>query len=479
MRKTSSKLILVISTLALLSSCSLGLKKSNKSSSASETSSKEETSIDEETSINETSVYEESLTESSSEEENKVKQLRNIDNTSHSFNYSLNENPNYLNFKAKLKNLSIKLSEALVKENFDKEKNIAFSPLSIELALGLATYCAANETREELLATFDLDFESFSTYYSCYIDQLSKEIRNSDNELISLLDLINSIWINNGVSLLEEGLDELASNYYCYSYEAPFASSNKIANEALREFIKEKTRGLIDKDLNIDPDTLFVLMNVLYLKDIWNNMGEDLRSIDKYQFTNIDGSISKSALLLGEYKSGKSLVTKEFESFYTSTQAGYKLYFVKPVGDNLIQNVFNQDTLDLVLDHSSYKDEGKKLTKTRCIFPSFTGESDVELKELFVKYFGVERLFDARCDFSNITNSSVNCSKFKHIAKLEVKEKGIEGAAVTYLEMKETATGPDEETYIYEDFVVDKEFGYILTAPTNDIIFSGITTHID
>ena len=41
------------------------------------------------------------------------------------------------------------------------------------------------------------------------------------------------------------------------------------------------------------------------------------------------------------------------------------------------------------------------------------------------------------------------------------------------------AVGPDEYTDVYETFVVDQEFGFILTNYNGDVIFSGAVTNID
>ena len=93
------------------------------------------------------------------------------------------------------------------------------------------------------------------------------------------------------------------------------------------------------------------------------------------------------------------------------------------------------------------------------------------------KSFNIKSLFDDSCDFSNITTAKVSCSEIKHILKLMVNNKGIEGAALTY-EVLAGAVGPDEYTDVYETFPVDKEFGFVLTR-NNAILFSGIIFNID
>ena len=114
---------------------------------------------------------------------------------------------------------------------------------------------------------------------------------------------------------------------------------------------------------------------------------------------------------------------------------------------------------------------------TRCIFPEYTAEGDVDLKGIFQEDFNVHTLFDSRCDFSNLTNEDVTCLDFKQISKLEVNKTGIEGAAVTYMAYG-NAAAPEEFKDVYEEFLVNKEFGFLLTRD-GTVLFSGVVTNID
>ena len=92
--------------------------------------------------------------------------------------------------------------------------------------------------------------------------------------------------------------------------------------------------------------------------------------------------------------------------------------------------------------------------------------------------FNIRSLFDiSKCDFTNLSNDKVYCNEIKHVAKLDVNKKGIEGAAITMLGLA-GASGPSQYTEVYETFVVDKEFVFVLTYG-DKILFSGIVTNID
>lgn len=409
-----------------------------------------------------------------------VKQLRNPEGLSHAVNDADYASLEYLAFKQKMGAFSAKLSEAIAKREYKDGDNYVTSPLSIELCLGLAIRCANGNTREELLNVMDMDYESFNANYRLFYDSLNKQIKNNMDKLTSQLLLTNSIWIDDEVALKDEGLDALRDDYYCYSNHADFNNENKAANDAIKNFIKEKTKGLINQDLGLSTETLFVLMNTLYLKDIWNEEGDDLSyAPSEYKFKNSDGSFSSAKLLSGYYNLGRTISFDDYSCFYTKTHSGYRLYFIKPNEGKNLKDIFNEETIKYINDSAHYviqDDEKLERYHTNCYFPEFDVKGDVDLKPIFQEDFNVKTLFNNGCDLSNISNDNVYCSDFKNISRLKVDKSGIEGAAVTYMAYA-GAVGPDEYKDVYETFVVDKEFGFVLTTSEN-IVFSGMVTNI-
>ena len=414
---------------------------------------------------------------------NAVKQLRSPEGLPHSVSYEETTENGYLAFKDRLTTFSHELSESFVKRYFEDGKNITISPLSVELCLGLSIRCANGQTRKELLDVLDVDYETFNEYYSRLFNQNNYVKMTNTGDLMSEMLLTNSIWIDDRITLLDRGLDALRDDYYCYSYEADFASKNKETNAAISNFINDKTRGLIKPDLQLSPDTLFVLMNTLYLKDIWDDCGSELSYSNNpdYFFTNSNQTKSNKQLLLSPYIEGRAIETEDYSSFYTSTINGFRIQFIKPNNGKNIRNILTKETMNDVLDPSKYihqDDTQLERYYTRCVFPEYVADGDIDLTKIFKEDFNVQSLFNADCDFSNITDKSVFCSDFKQIAKLEVNKKGIEGAAVTYMAFEATSVPSEPKHIIYEDFLVNKEFGFILTK-NDTVLFSGVVTNID
>ena len=410
-----------------------------------------------------------------------VKELRNPGGLSHKFNYDKYYDTDFVSFRNKMKDFSAKLCEIITKREYKSGENHVFSPLSVELCLGLAIRSASGVTRQELLDAIGIDYETFNSNYKLYYDYLYKDVENNMGYETARLIFANSIWVDDEANLKDDCLDALRDDYYCYSYEADFNGNNKASNQAIREFIKQATRGLIDQDLQLSPATIFVLMNIVYLKDIWNEFGGDLSyAPSTHQFKNSDGSISKKQLLMGPEDGGRTMNNDDYSAFHTSTNSGFKIYFIKANEGKNIKDVFNKHTINYVVNYKNYvtqDDEKLERYYTQCYFPEYEANGDFDLAKLFKEELNVTSIFGGSCDFSNLTDDNVYCSDFKQVAKLKVNKTGIEGAAVTYMAYA-GAVGPDEYTEIHEKFIVDQEFGYVVASDDN-IIFSGIVTNID
>ena len=135
-------------------------------------------------------------------------------------------------------------------------------------------------------------------------------------------------------------------------------------------------------------------MNTLYLKDVWNDIGRDLPyASSEYKFKNIDSNTSSKSLLDGYYNSGKAIETDTYSAFNTSTYSGMRLYFIKPNDGVNINTLFNKEIIDYVSTSSNYiiNDSEKQETyRTKCIFPEFKADSDIDLKETLSKDFNIK-----------------------------------------------------------------------------------------
>ena len=381
----------------------------------------------------------------------------------------------YNSFIGKVGKFSSKISTAI---GCGQSGNTAVSPLSVFMAMSMAAECANGETRDEILNTLGISYEELSQN----IQELCKECNRilgyydeeDENKAKNMIKCVNSLWIKDGAEVKDGGIKNLTTKYYSDVFKMDFLNSD--VNQIVTSYIKNETRGYLAPNLELAPSTLIMLMNVVYLKEVWNDSDGNLDFTDKkYDFVNYDKSTTSTKLMVGEYVSGKAVVKEKYRKFYTSTNSGLTLTFYVPNDGYTIDDIYNAGILDDET-HYVYSDSENRY-HTRCIFPEFSANYDSDIKEI-ISNLGIKKLFDG-CDFSNLTDEQVFCGKIKHVAKLEVKREGVEGAAVTAMSMC-TSAGPDikELKDVYEDFIVDKNFVYVLSR--YDVpLFTGVVKKVE
>lgn len=399
-------------------------------------------------------------------------------------NYNDYKQEGYPEFIDKLDRFASRLTYEICADN-DNGENIAISPISVYMALALATECAEGETRQQILDAVGVTYAEvvgFTKYLYAYANK-EYYTRNygEQAQLSAFEELANSIWVHKEVSLKKSSVSNLANNLHADLYKVNFETDE--GERAIGAYIKDKTHGLIDSDIDLPPETLITLINTFYLKEIWNPFGDNLSFTDKtYDFVGGDGGITETKLLRGYYNNGKVYEAEGYTSFFTTTEHGFKIKFIVPKDGYSLSDVFTAENIytTTVLSDYNYVDSENKLRHhTKVLFPEYKADYDDDIGDVLREKFGITRMFNVElCDFSNITEETIFCDGVFHKCSLTVNKKGIEGAAVTYIPGA-GATGPDEYTDVYHDYVVDRAFGYIITDYYGNVLFSGVINSID
>lgn len=370
--------------------------------------------------------------------------------------------------------------------------NIAVSPMSAFMVLGMAAESAQGQTREELLKALGVDGDVLAKLSPILCHDLNRILSQSVNEFgdipenseslpKNLIKSVNSIWACDRIHFNEEGLHKISKEFYSDIFWTDFASGE--GNKLINAYVKNETRGFLDINLDVPKDAVMALMNVLYIKEIWNDYGGDLGfTKDKYDFQNTDKSTQNTSLLQGYFRDGKAIKEEKFRKFFTITNSGYKLTFIVPNDGYSANDVYNHESFT---SNSYTYTEGNKRYHTRCLFPEFKADFFESIKDNIQK-LGINLFFtDGKCDFGGLVASidnapGVYCSDVKQAARFEVQKSGIEGAAVTIAIMNEASAGPDLEEYedVYENFVVDRAFAYTFEDSYGNVLFTGVVNSI-
>lgn len=390
----------------------------------------------------------------------------------------------YKAFVVKVQNFSARLT-AKMTEKYGLKDNFAISPISVYMGLALACECAVGETRQELLDAVGVTYEEVNKYTGKLYAYANKEyiqrgITDKD-KTVAYQSLNNSIWLDDSVGFVENGVNKLANDYNCDVFRASVKSGEM--EKLINKYIENKTKGLIDGDVDLSPETYFVIMNTYYLKEIWNEYGNNLPFADeKINFQNGDGSFTETKLLQGYYNYGKVYDGDRFESFFTTTEHGFNIYFFLPDEEWSVSSVFTAENINtvLTLDDWGYVDhENRQLHNTRVFFPEFEADFDDDIADVLKDGFDIKRIFSPdACDMSNISIEPVYCEGFFHKVDLTVDKKGIEGASVVYIPGA-GAAGPPEYEEVFHDFVITDAFGFVITDSNGTVVFSGVINEID
>lgn len=399
--------------------------------------------------------------------------------------YSDSQQEGYKEFLDKLDAFAAKLTYEVYKDS-NKQTNICISPVSVYMALALATECANGETREEILSAVGVTYDEVKNFTKVLYAFSNREYyyinKMHDKEILAFVELANSIWVDKNTTLKEDGINNLANNFNCDLFSVNFKTSE--GEKAINAYIKEKTHGIIDGNVKLSPKTLITLINTFYLKEVWNDYGDELNFTDKtYNFKNADGSVINTKLLRGYYFKGNIYKGEGYTSFFTRTENGFYIKFILPTGGHTLDEILTSDNLYNInnLGNYGYIDvENKLLHHTRVFFPEYKASFDGDLAEILKNDFGINNLFDfEKCDFSNVTDEQLACGGVIHKCSIDVNKRGIEGAAVTVMPKLGDPGPVDGYKEVYHDYIVDRAFGFIITDSYGTVLFSGVINSIN
>ena len=399
--------------------------------------------------------------------------------------YSDAKEENYENFLNKLDVFAAKLTYEVYADS-NKQSNICISPVSVYMALALATECANGETRDEILNAVGVTYDEVKNFTKVLYAFSNREFyytnMMNNKKILAFEELANSIWVDKNTTLKEDGINNLANNFNCDLFSVNFKTSE--GKKAINAYIKDKTHGIIDSDLDLSPETLITLINTFYLKEVWNEDGDELKFTDKaYDFKNADGSVKNTKLLQGYYFNGNIYKGEGYTSFYTRTDHGFDIKFIVPTDGHTLDEVFTSENIyniNNLGDYGYIDEENKLLHHTRVFFPEYKASFDGDLAEILKNDFGINKLFDfEQCDFSNVTDEQLACDGVIHKCSIDVNDKGIEGAAVTVMPMAGAAGPLEGYEEVYHDYIVDRAFGFVITDSYGAVLFSGVVNSVN
>ena len=358
----------------------------------------------------------------------------------------VNQKMNQSSFKAALNKFNFKFLNVVTSKNKSSTtgssttgsstaeiptKNVFYSPLSISTALGMVLAGSSGKTRDQIMAVLGLDpvvgESSFGQEEfggpSFGQEEFEKLVVEYTSKPTGSRLLANRLILNQGFDALDSFRSVIRDRFRGEISSQSLSDMGIVP--AVNDWVREKTKGLIDSviDSPFDPLTQLVILNIIYFKDNWAKTFDKERTEHNGYFKNIDGSITtlstmtkreKLRFLINEhfnysmvempYKSGtRNRSPSPNGSSSQDSTSGTSMVILLPHEDKGILKLLSDQSSLKQIEEDALKNVRKAFkVETDIYLPRFGMETSYDLKEILTD-LGMESLFDAAtCDLSGI-----------------------------------------------------------------------------
>ncbi len=334
--------------------------------------------------------------------------------------------------------------------------NRLLSPVSILSTLGMVLEGAEGETKAQMETALGVSADALRGFLGPWLSALAAEEDGA-------LHAADGIWIADRPDLrISEDFLERNRTYYGAAVEQrPFDAA---ALERINGFVKENTRGMIEKLLDgLPPEAVMVLVNALAFEADWETpYRED--QVRPGVFHPESGGEQEASFLYGsENVYLKDENTVGFLKYYAGGRYAFAA-LLPAEGTKQADYIaaLNGEKLRSLL-------EGAKQTRVDTVTPKFETEFSVQLNEA-LKALGMNDAFDASlADFSALgscgNGDNLYVGQVIHKTFLKLDEKGTRAGAATGVTVYAASALREPPPQV----VLDRPFVYLLLDTETDI----------
>lgn len=340
------------------------------------------------------------------------------------------------------------------------ERNANYSPFSLYYALAMAAQGAKGKTAEEMLKLLGMsDAKTLAEQCGNLYRQMASRERDGKAELM----LADSLWLSDSyegakVNYNQDFLNTCAEQFYAEVFSADFSSSKTA--EAMKKWIKQKTNGTLEPNMQTDPATMLSIINTLYLKDEWTDRFYKEATASGF-FTKTNGekvtcsfmnAIRDQGFMRGENYTASMIGMKNFGS----------MWFILPdEGVSTDDILSSPETLEEILTG-----ETNGYGMVTFSIPKFEFSSKFDLVDA-LKSLGINEAFEETADFSGISDQAAFISDVKQETYITIDENGLEASAFTQIDYCGAGMPQDNA-----ELILNRPFIYIIkgSAP----LFMGV-----
>ena len=343
------------------------------------------------------------------------------------------------------------------------KKNAMFSPISLNMALGLIEAGAGGDTKAALDSY--LQTENYPDFAQRYM-QLAEEKYTSEgkqNGYKNVLEIANSLWADHALPLKTDYKKLVSDKFDAEIQSVDFSDKDKTLGK-INGWVNKKTHKMIPTILqDYSDDTAAVLINTVYFESAWVKEWS-INKDRKQAFTLFDGTVTELPLM---YKT----VGSYFEND-SATAFGYRykngMEFI-----GILPKETGEFTLES-LDIPSLLESESREYDVDAAMPTFAFDSAFSLKDALTAA-GLGVIFDDEgADFSGISEVSLYVSEILQKTRIELDENGTKAAAVTAIMTNGNAAPEQKERKSVE---LNRPFAFLIYDKNEgQILFMGKVT---
>lgn len=325
-------------------------------------------------------------------------------------------------------------SSMIVDESYNNA-NIMYSPLSLNLALGLVSNGMSDDGQAFISKYFGMDLYSYNAFVKAYL-----------NELPDTIEIANGLFVDSKYTLKSDVQSLLQESYQAGIESLDF--NDILTPVFINNWCSEKTHGMIPSIVDdVSPYSL-VATNALYFKDTWLESVSDSYVDVNGIFKMFDGSeqicnmMNTTESIYLENNKATGFVKK-----YANTDYGFVAMLPKSEGDFSVSD----------LDIESLLESQSANNTVVASFPEFTFESVLSLKDV-LSNLGLGYIFeDGLCE-NLLAEDVAKIDAILQKTKVDVNREGTEAAAVTSI-MVATNSLNIQERYVV---TLDRPFAFMI-----------------
>ena len=352
-------------------------------------------------------------------------------------------------------NLEFDLIQKLNEKN--RNDNIVFSPIGLEIVLSLSSNGAEGETQKEILKV--LNFRNIDKANETS-KAIIKEFENNKEALIIANSILTKIRAKE--NFIKKGLE----------YDAKIEELKNYRQ--VNEWAKKKTKNNINKIIDkLEENVYMILLNALYFESFWDKKF-DPQMTQNMDFLNCNDEkqISKVKMM---FKSGEKLGYYENNNL----QAVKLNYDEKAKSINAIVILPNKDihidSLIRQFNNEMYEEiiKGLKEKNVNLFIPQFEIEFTINMNEI-LEELGIKKAFTKDAEFKGICEKlPLFIGKVLQKNYINAKDEGTQASSITEVDyVYECSKSKDKNSV---DFIADRPFIFILRNSNlpkgHDILF--------